>query len=154
MNFIIMEWIKQVLPALTGLRGSELEFANGELHCFATIIFATGFKRATDCWLKVLKSDSELLNKACIFHGVLNFGGPESTQPSSINHTLPNLLLDPPNHSSELSHPYVLLCDTSELRSTTWVQQVVVVGVTVYSACKILPLIPYIIVLMWNAGQR
>ncbi|KAJ8623132.1 hypothetical protein MRB53_031661 [Persea americana] len=42
----------QVLPALTGLRGSELEFANGELHCFATIIFATGFKRATDCWLK------------------------------------------------------------------------------------------------------
>lgn len=49
--------IKQVLPALTGVRGSELEFANGELHHFDAIIFATGFKRTTESWLKVLKSE-------------------------------------------------------------------------------------------------
>ena len=58
MDFIFMGWIKQVLPALTAIRDSELEFANGELHYFDTIIFATGFRRSIDCWLKVLKSDS------------------------------------------------------------------------------------------------
>ncbi|KAJ8623133.1 hypothetical protein MRB53_031662 [Persea americana] len=42
----------QVLPALTAIRDSELEFANGELHYFDTIIFATGFRRSIDCWLK------------------------------------------------------------------------------------------------------
>lgn len=48
----------QVLPALTSIRGSEVVFKNGESHPFDVIVFATGFKRSTNKWLK----DDDLLD--------------------------------------------------------------------------------------------
>lgn len=43
----------QVLPAVTSVRGSEVVFENGCSHSFDAIVFATGFKRSTNKWLKV-----------------------------------------------------------------------------------------------------
>ncbi|KAF5196940.1 Indole-3-pyruvate monooxygenase yucca6 [Thalictrum thalictroides] len=42
----------QVLPSIKSIRGDSVEFANGKTHHFETIIFATGFKRSTNKWLK------------------------------------------------------------------------------------------------------
>uniref|UniRef100_A0A5B7B3U2 Flavin-containing monooxygenase n=1 Tax=Davidia involucrata TaxID=16924 RepID=A0A5B7B3U2_DAVIN len=49
----------QVLPAMTSIRGNDVEFEGGKSHPFDMIIFATGFKRSTNEWLK---GDDYLLN--------------------------------------------------------------------------------------------
>lgn len=51
--------IKQVLPAIDRLKGNDVVFENGKSQPFDAIIFATGFKRSTDKWLK---GDDYLLN--------------------------------------------------------------------------------------------
>ncbi|KAL9684199.1 hypothetical protein QQ045_021633 [Rhodiola kirilowii] len=50
----------QVLPAIQRVRGGDVEFENGKSHPFDVIIFATGFKRCTNMWLK---GDDYLLNE-------------------------------------------------------------------------------------------
>ncbi|XP_057964613.1 probable indole-3-pyruvate monooxygenase YUCCA10 isoform X1 [Malania oleifera] len=50
----------QVLPAMTSIKGNEVQFKNGMSHPFEVIVFATGFKRSTNMWLK---GDSYLLNE-------------------------------------------------------------------------------------------
>ncbi|KAH7850138.1 hypothetical protein Vadar_028433 [Vaccinium darrowii] len=50
----------KVLPAVASIRGDEVEFVNGNSHPFDAIIFATGFKRSTNKWLK---GDNYLLNE-------------------------------------------------------------------------------------------
>ncbi|KAK8532566.1 hypothetical protein V6N13_131885 [Hibiscus sabdariffa] len=51
----------QVLPGVSSIRGNEVVFENGNTHAFDTIVFCTGFKRATSVWLKgddyLLKED-------------------------------------------------------------------------------------------------
>ncbi|KAF8387931.1 hypothetical protein HHK36_026593 [Tetracentron sinense] len=42
----------QVLAAITSIRGNEVLFENGKSHSFDAIVFATGFKRSTNKWLK------------------------------------------------------------------------------------------------------
>ncbi|KAF9607448.1 hypothetical protein IFM89_035586 [Coptis chinensis] len=42
----------QVLPSLRSIKGDNVEFADGKSHQFDAIIFATGFKRSTNKWLK------------------------------------------------------------------------------------------------------
>lgn len=44
----------QVLPKLTSIGGGEAVFEGGKSHPFDAIVFATGFKRSTNKWLKVL----------------------------------------------------------------------------------------------------
>lgn len=50
---------KQVLPAIDSLNGNDAVFEDGRSQPFEAIIFATGFKRSTDKWLK---GDDYLLN--------------------------------------------------------------------------------------------
>ncbi|KAK9281472.1 hypothetical protein L1049_004375 [Liquidambar formosana] len=50
----------QVLPAMTSIRGNDVLFGDGRSHPFEVIIFATGFKRSTNKWLK---GDDYLLNE-------------------------------------------------------------------------------------------
>uniref|UniRef100_A0A5B7B4D4 Flavin-containing monooxygenase n=1 Tax=Davidia involucrata TaxID=16924 RepID=A0A5B7B4D4_DAVIN len=50
----------QVLPAITSLRGNDVVFEDGKSHPFDAIVFATGFKRSTNKWLK---DDDYLLNE-------------------------------------------------------------------------------------------
>ncbi|KAA8549212.1 hypothetical protein F0562_000896 [Nyssa sinensis] len=45
----------QVLPAMTSIRGNDVQFEGGKSHPFDVIVFATGFKRSTNQWLKVMK---------------------------------------------------------------------------------------------------
>ncbi|KAE8672253.1 putative Arabinogalactan protein 26 [Hibiscus syriacus] len=52
--------VSQVLPTISNIRGSEVEFENSETHAFDTIVFCTGFKRSTHLWLK---GDDCLLNE-------------------------------------------------------------------------------------------
>lgn len=47
---------KQVLPGITNIRGNDVVFENGKEHPFDAIIFATGFNRSTNQWLKVHSS--------------------------------------------------------------------------------------------------
>ncbi|KAK9161452.1 hypothetical protein Syun_007793 [Stephania yunnanensis] len=42
----------QVVPSITRIRGKEVEFSNGKSDSFDVLIFATGFKRSTNKWLK------------------------------------------------------------------------------------------------------
>lgn len=49
----------QVLQAIASLKGNDVVFEDGKCHPFDAIIFATGFKRSTDKWLK---GDDYLLN--------------------------------------------------------------------------------------------
>ncbi|XP_021730910.1 probable indole-3-pyruvate monooxygenase YUCCA10 [Chenopodium quinoa] len=50
----------QILPAITSIRGNDVLFKDGRSYAFDSIIFATGFKRATNQWLK---GDNYLLNE-------------------------------------------------------------------------------------------
>lgn len=50
----------QVLPAIASVRGNEVVFQDGKSHPFDAIIFATGFRRSTNKWLK---GDDYLLNE-------------------------------------------------------------------------------------------
>ncbi|GMY16507.1 probable indole-3-pyruvate monooxygenase YUCCA10 [Fagus crenata] len=51
----------QVLPAeIVSIRGNDIQFKNGKLHPFDSIVFCTGFKRSTNLWLK---GDEFLLNE-------------------------------------------------------------------------------------------
>ncbi|XP_047308976.1 probable indole-3-pyruvate monooxygenase YUCCA10 [Impatiens glandulifera] len=50
----------QVLPLIMEIKGSEVSFNNGKSYSFDVIIFATGFKRSTNKWLK---GDDYLLNE-------------------------------------------------------------------------------------------
>ncbi|KAJ8618830.1 hypothetical protein MRB53_015016 [Persea americana] len=50
----------KVQPALKGLKGNEATFANGEVHCFDAIVFATGYRSTAKRWLK---DEDDLLNK-------------------------------------------------------------------------------------------
>ncbi|CAK9175897.1 unnamed protein product [Ilex paraguariensis] len=49
----------QVLPAISSIKNNVVVFENGKSHPFDTIVFATGFKRSTNKWLK---GDDYLLN--------------------------------------------------------------------------------------------
>ncbi|KAK7259461.1 hypothetical protein RIF29_25069 [Crotalaria pallida] len=50
----------KVLPAeIESVRGKDVQFKNGELHSFDSLVFCTGFKRSTHKWLK---GDKYLLN--------------------------------------------------------------------------------------------
>ncbi|KAK9281264.1 hypothetical protein L1049_004160 [Liquidambar formosana] len=49
----------QVLPAVTSIRGNDVQFEDGKSHPFDVLVFATGFKRSTNKWLK---GDDYLLN--------------------------------------------------------------------------------------------
>uniref|UniRef100_A0A803MWS4 Flavin-containing monooxygenase n=1 Tax=Chenopodium quinoa TaxID=63459 RepID=A0A803MWS4_CHEQI len=42
----------QILPAIRSIRGNDVLFKDGRSYAFDSIIFATGFKRATNQWLK------------------------------------------------------------------------------------------------------
>lgn len=53
----------QVLPRITSMEGNEVEFENGKLHPFDGIVFATGFKRSTNKWLKVITVAESSLQK-------------------------------------------------------------------------------------------
>ncbi|XP_010245351.1 PREDICTED: probable indole-3-pyruvate monooxygenase YUCCA10 isoform X2 [Nelumbo nucifera] len=48
----------QVLPSIASMKGDEMVFINGRSYQFDAIVFATGFKRSTNKWLK------EVLNEA------------------------------------------------------------------------------------------
>ena len=48
----------QVLPAVKSVKGKEVVFEDGKSYPFDVIVFATGFKRSTNKWLK----DDQLLN--------------------------------------------------------------------------------------------
>ncbi|KAL3531414.1 hypothetical protein ACH5RR_010736 [Cinchona calisaya] len=50
----------QVLPAIASVRGNDVVFEDGKSQPFDAIIFATGFKRSTNKWLK---GDEYLLNE-------------------------------------------------------------------------------------------
>ncbi|KAL2485829.1 putative indole-3-pyruvate monooxygenase YUCCA10 [Abeliophyllum distichum] len=56
----IKSGVIQVLPAVTSIRGNDVMFENGKKHPFDAIIFATGFKRSTNQWLK---TDDNILNE-------------------------------------------------------------------------------------------
>ncbi|CAK9175932.1 unnamed protein product [Ilex paraguariensis] len=49
----------EVLPAIASTKANVVVFENGKSHPFDTIVFATGFKRSTNKWLK---GDDYLLN--------------------------------------------------------------------------------------------
>ena len=51
----IKSGVIQVLPKLVSTRGGEAVFEGGKSHPFDVIIFATGFKRSTNKWLKVIQ---------------------------------------------------------------------------------------------------
>ncbi|KAF8394502.1 hypothetical protein HHK36_020712 [Tetracentron sinense] len=50
----------QVLPSIISIRGDDVLFANGRSDPFDVIVFATGFKRSSNKWLK---DDDYLLNE-------------------------------------------------------------------------------------------
>ncbi|KAA8543163.1 hypothetical protein F0562_021342 [Nyssa sinensis] len=50
----------QVLPAIISIKGSDVVFEDGKSHPFDVIVFATGFLRSTNKWLK---GDDYLLNE-------------------------------------------------------------------------------------------
>ncbi|CAK9175896.1 unnamed protein product [Ilex paraguariensis] len=50
---------EMVLPAIASTKANVVVFENGKSHPFDTIVFATGFKRSTNKWLK---GDDYLLN--------------------------------------------------------------------------------------------
>ncbi|XP_047309322.1 probable indole-3-pyruvate monooxygenase YUCCA10 [Impatiens glandulifera] len=43
----------QVLPRMVDIKADEVSFNNGKSYSFDVIVFATGFKRSTNKWLKV-----------------------------------------------------------------------------------------------------
>ena len=52
--YLIDPHVTQVLPAeIVSIRGNDIQFKNGKLHPFDSIVFCTGFKRSTNLWLKV-----------------------------------------------------------------------------------------------------
>lgn len=55
-TFIIPKHELQVLPAVASVRGNEVVFQDGKSHPFDVIIFATGFKRSTNKWLKAINT--------------------------------------------------------------------------------------------------
>ncbi|CAA2998310.1 probable indole-3-pyruvate monooxygenase YUCCA10 [Olea europaea var. sylvestris] len=56
----IKNGVIQVLPGITNIKGNDVVFENGKEHPFDAIIFATGFNRSTNQWLK---GDDYLLNE-------------------------------------------------------------------------------------------
>ncbi|XP_043714181.1 probable indole-3-pyruvate monooxygenase YUCCA10 [Telopea speciosissima] len=50
----------QVLPGITTIKAEEVTFTNGNSYWFDAIVFATGFQRSTNKWLK---DNGDLLNE-------------------------------------------------------------------------------------------
>ncbi|KAK7290794.1 hypothetical protein RIF29_05489 [Crotalaria pallida] len=51
--------LKVLQAEIESVRGKDVQFKNGELHSFDSLVFCTGFKRSTHKWLK---GDNYLLN--------------------------------------------------------------------------------------------